>query len=113
MAILQENEVIVMNHKDRIKELRAHQKNIKKGKALGTAQYVCRECEQACRAVRLTRGRFWLEVTLWILFFPVGIVYSIWRLSTRYNGCPACGSERLVDAETPAGKRLLGKVNAS
>jgi hypothetical protein len=37
------------------------------------------------------KGSFAMELLLWILFFPIGIVYSIWRLTGRTKRCPRCG----------------------
>lgn len=30
-----------------------------------------------------TPGSFWIELALWILFFPAGIIYSLWRWTSR------------------------------
>ena len=30
-----------------------------------------------------TPGSIWMELALWIIFFPAGIIYSIWRLTNR------------------------------
>lgn len=28
---------------------------------------------------RIVPGSFAMELTLWVLFFPIGFVYSVWR----------------------------------
>ena len=30
-----------------------------------------------------TPGSFWIEIALWIIFFPAGIIYSLWRWTSR------------------------------
>lgn len=30
-----------------------------------------------------TPGSIWIELALWIMFFPAGIIYSLWRVSAR------------------------------
>jgi hypothetical protein len=31
----------------------------------------------------ITPGSFWIELALWILFFPAGFIYSLWRVANR------------------------------
>lgn len=39
------------------------------------------------------KGSFATEVLLWLLLFPIGVLYSVWRLTTRDKNprCPKCG----------------------
>jgi hypothetical protein len=37
-----------------------------------------------------------------------GLIYSIWRLTSRYKGCSSCGSVRLVKIDSPKGRKLMG-----
>lgn len=30
-----------------------------------------------------TPGSIWMELALWLIFFPAGIIYSIWRITNR------------------------------
>jgi hypothetical protein len=50
-----------------------------------------------------TKGSFVIEIVLWILVIP-GLLYSLWRQSTRRKVCPACGNATLVPANTPDGR---------
>jgi len=36
----------------------------------------------------VTKGHFALEFVLWLCFLVPGIIYSIWRLTTRRETCP-------------------------
>src|SRR5262245_46234065 len=60
------------------------------------ARVICTECGTIGSPVRVTRGYFWLEVLLWLVFLLPGILYSIWRLATRYDACATCGRDALV-----------------
>ncbi|MBP8100953.1 MAG: hypothetical protein KAY54_03630 [Burkholderiaceae bacterium] len=68
---------------------------------------VCTQCGQHGPAKSHTRGTMALELALWLMFILPGIIYSLWRLSTRANVCASCGSAALVAPESPAGRRML------
>lgn len=71
------------------------------------AEMVCLDCGTQARAVRRTKGSLAIEILLWLCFLVPGMIYSIWRLTTRTWACPECGSERLAPPHTPAAKRML------
>lgn len=52
-----------------------------------------------------TRGSFVIEVVLWLAFVIPGLLYSLWRQSTRQKVCPACGNATLILANTPDGRK--------
>jgi len=67
---------------------------------------VCKDCGTVGEAKTVARGSMAIEIVLWLcLIFP-GLIYSLWRLSSKHETCRACGSERLVPVETPAGQQL-------
>ena len=37
------------------------------------------------------KGTFVIEVFLWLVFLPIGIIYSLWRLTGRKNNRLGCG----------------------
>lgn len=49
-----------------------------------------------------TRGSVFIEILLWICFLVPGLIYSIWRLTTRSKVCRACGAENIVPLNAPA-----------
>ena len=73
-----------------------------KGKPL-----VCTTCGHHASPKAATRGSFLIELVLWLMFLVPGLIYSLWRLSTRQQQCAACGSTALVPPDTPAGRKLL------
>lgn len=68
---------------------------------------VCTTCGHHGPTRRETRGSIWLEVVLWLLLIVPGLVYSVWRMTTRRQVCAACGATTLVPADTPTGRRML------
>lgn len=47
-----------------------------------------------------------IELVLWLLVLPVGIVYSVWRRSKRSHGCAVC-STKTLPLHTPTGQHLV------
>jgi hypothetical protein len=67
---------------------------------------VCTQC--GCTGTEShTKGSFMIELVLWLFMCVPGLIYSIWRLTTRGQVCSSCKSDRLVPASSPAGQRLL------
>lgn len=48
-------------------------------------------------------GSIWLEVIARSLFFPIGLIYSLWRHCTKKEVCRVSGAEEIVYALTPQG----------
>lgn len=67
---------------------------------------VCKQCETVASPQTKTRGSLLIEIVLWLCFIVPGLIYSIWRLTTRGYVCPSCGSDQLVPLDSPAGKRI-------
>lgn len=72
---------------------------------------VCKNCGSASGTRTITKGSFFIEVILWLIFLVPGIIYSIWRLTTRHQACKDCGSQALVPINSPLGKKLLNDIN--
>jgi hypothetical protein len=68
---------------------------------------VCTTCGHHGPTKNHTRGSVLIEIVLWLLFIVPGLIYSLWRLSTRRKVCSACEATTLVPADTPAGRRML------
>lgn len=70
---------------------------------------VCRDCGSVATPVCKTRGAFLIELILWLCFLVPGLIYSVWRLSTRYDACGACGGVHLVPIDSPVGAKLAAE----
>ncbi|QHG91182.1 hypothetical protein CVO_04715 [Sulfurimonas sp. CVO] len=76
-------------------------------------ELICTNCGYIGHPKKVTKGSFFMEVILWFLFIVPGIIYSIWRLTTRYNACPFCGASNMVPLDSPMGKKLAAEIQSS
>jgi len=59
----------------------------------------CLLCGWTGKPKKHTRGSFWLELVLWLMFLWPGMIYSVWRLTTRAEVCGNCkNSGNLIPA---------------
>lgn len=72
----------------------------------------CRSCEHVGPGRRHTRGHILIEIILWLCFLVPGLIYTIWRLTTRADVCAVCGSHDVIPADTPAGRRIAERSSA-
>lgn len=72
----------------------------------------CADCGHEGRAGSTVRGSLALEIVFWLLFIIPGLIYSIWRTSTRRPACSRCGSERLVPPDSPLARKLRTELAA-
>lgn len=74
---------------------------------------VCMTCESIVTPKYITKGSLLLEIILWCLWLFPGLIYSIWRLTSRYEGCPVCGGNTLVPLDSPLGRRVQAEKSAT
>lgn len=53
-------------------------------------QIKCINCGYTGGPRKMTPGSFLMEVVLWCLLLIPGVIYSIWRISSKYKVCPRC-----------------------
>jgi predicted RNA-binding Zn-ribbon protein involved in translation (DUF1610 family) len=70
-------------------------------------EQICPNCGYKGKSKRVTKGSLFIELILWLAFLVPGIIYSIWRLTTKYWACPQCGAANMVPLDSPRGKKLL------
>jgi len=68
---------------------------------------VCPNCGTQGAEKKITPGSVWLELLLWVVFFPLGLLYSLVRHGKRYRGCPVCGSPHMVPVGSARGQAIL------
>lgn len=68
---------------------------------------ICQDCGTIGSPIKVTKGSFWIELILWLCFLVPGLIYSVWRLTTRHNACPKCKSSSIIPTESPKGKKLM------
>jgi len=54
----------------------------------------------------VTRGSLFVEIILWLFFLVPGMIYSTWRLSSRFPACRHCGSRDIIPVDSPRAKAL-------
>lgn len=69
-------------------------------------KHVCKDCGTVAESVTKAKGTMAVEIVLWLFFIVPGLIYSIWRLSNKYEACPACGSEKLLPVNSPVGQQM-------
>lgn len=71
-----------------------------------SAQMICTNCGTAGKPKMRTKGSFLVEVALWICFIIPGLLYSLWRMTSREKVCPSCGAINMVPLDSPMGRKL-------
>lgn len=72
----------------------------------------CTRCGHEGDSKTKTRGSLLIEVVLWLCFIVPGLVYSLWRHSSRQPVCAKCGSDALIPPDTPAAMAQKRNMNA-
>lgn len=72
----------------------------------GKDQKICKSCGTANKTKIETRGSILIEIVLWLCFIVPGVIYSIWRHTSRRPICASCGSPDLVPLNSPIGKKI-------
>ncbi len=70
-------------------------------------EYVCTACGHIANPRRITKGSLLIEIALWFFLIIPGLIYSLWRLTSRHSACPVCGSSATIPIDTPKGRELL------
>jgi hypothetical protein len=68
---------------------------------------LCTKCGYIGNDKRITKGSFLLELLLWLAALLPGLVYSIWRFTSRYKACPECLTPNMIPTSSPIAQKLL------
>jgi len=71
--------------------------------------FICPNCGHQGKPKNVTRGSILIEFVLWLAFILPGLIYSLWRLTTRTKVCPSCGAPNMVPTDSPGGRQLVEK----
>lgn len=72
-------------------------------------KFICGECNSALEFDKSKRGSRIIEMILWSTLVIPGLIYSIWRKSTRKKICYYCGSD-FVFPDSLEAKNLLKSI---
>lgn len=67
---------------------------------------ICTQCGIIGKPVKIVKGSFLIEVILWLFMCLPGVIYSIWRLTSKYEACPQCRGASMIPLNSPRGKKL-------
>jgi hypothetical protein len=71
--------------------------------SMGRSELVCTNCGFRGKSKRVTKGSFLIELVLWLMLIVPGLIYSIWRLTSRYSACPQCGAGNMIPIDSRKG----------
>lgn len=72
------------------------------------SKHYCPQCGHTGTPKTHTRGSILIELILWLCFLVPGLIYSIWRLTTRAEVCALCGQPGVIPANSPVARKALG-----
>jgi hypothetical protein len=73
------------------------------------AELYCQNCGTVAKAKKRVKGSFGIEVILWICFLIPGMIYSVWRLTSKEQVCPECGAPNMIPLTSPKARAALGE----
>jgi len=71
---------------------------------------ICPKCEYIGVAALKKRGSTKMELIGWLVLFPLGIPYSIWRMFGKIPVCKNCSHDLLVDEDSIVGQKMMEKI---
>lgn len=77
------------------------------------ADRICTSCGSTVSPKSHTKGSIWIEIVLWLAFIIPGLIYSIWRLSSKQDVCPVCKKPTLIPLSSPAGQKYAREFGQS
>jgi hypothetical protein len=70
---------------------------------------ICSQCGYIGIPNEINKGSGGVELILWLFFIIPGVIYSVWRRSSKPRVCPSCHSQSLVPIASPVGRELVAK----
>ena len=68
---------------------------------------LCLACGHQGKPRRIMKGSIGVELLLWLFFLLPGLVYSLWRHISVYDGCSSCGDPSLIPLDSPRAQEIL------
>ncbi len=70
-------------------------------------QLVCTQCGFVGDSKTVIKGNGFIEILLWLFLLLPGIIYSIWRSSSRHQRCAKCNGDSLIPIDTPVAQKII------
>ena len=68
---------------------------------------LCTTCGHTGKTKLETKGSIGIELCLWLLFIIPGLIYTLWRLTSRYEACRKCKSSTVIPLDSPMAKNFM------
>lgn len=69
------------------------------------AKYICTTCGTSANPITHTKGSLAIELILWLFLLIPGLIYSVWRLTSKEQVCPSCKKPSMIPLNSPAGQK--------
>lgn len=69
----------------------------------------CNNCGTVAAPTTRTKGSFITEVFLWLMLIVPGIIYSLWRLTSKEKVCPKCGAPNMLPLDSPKAQSAIAQ----
>lgn len=77
-----------------------------------SAKWLCTSCgSQVSRQKTLTKGSVVIEIILWLMIILPGLLYSVWRLTSRQKVCPQCLKPTLIPIDSPMARATMAQLS--
>jgi hypothetical protein len=71
--------------------------------------WICTDTGEIGAPKAVTKGSIGIEIILWLFMLVPGLIYSVWRLSTRNPGIN--GNTNIIKIDTPRGRQLYAQFH--
>lgn len=68
---------------------------------------VCTSCGHLGNTKHFVPGSIFIEALLWLCFLIPGLIYTAWRYTAQYHGCPKCKAKTMIPADSPMASKFL------
>jgi hypothetical protein len=73
--------------------------------------FICPRCGDTGKPKKVTKGSTLIELLLLCCFLLPGVIYGVWRVSSRSEVCGTCGSDVMVPLDSPMGQSLHERLH--
>lgn len=77
--------------------------------SIADTEVVCKHCGHVGHPRIHTPGHLAIELVLWLCFIVPGLIYTIWRVTSRHGTCTACQSRDILPRNAPAAQDIIAK----
>jgi TRAP-type mannitol/chloroaromatic compound transport system permease small subunit len=75
------------------------------------ADLICPNCGELGKLKSKTKGNIWIEILLWCCFLIPGLLYSIWRLTSKQTVCQSYENPGMISVDSPRWNEIWTKYH--